>query len=234
MTRTRRLTRFDPRRGDVLFLTTRRCPIRQKETKNEQPGYESPGGTVWTENRESFIYRRPVPVSSCVRPLGEAQARSTTKCKRGRRAFPALCRRVASSRSRPPSIRFSFIATKRGEAVYVFAATRSKEATSSFTLEMKALHRGEQEDERERGSGFLLERPIKPFCILLSSAQQQPLIFFFSQAPGSHVHKTSSSSSSSCLSFSHSFPSSSAVLSVSAAIFLLPFTPRSFLLFHHL
>lgn len=58
-----------------------------------------------------------------------------TKRKRGRRAFSSF---FALHPAHPPSIRFSFITTA---AVYVFATARSTEATSSFTLEMKALHR---------------------------------------------------------------------------------------------
>ena len=125
---------------DAAVLNGASLPDSTKRNTNEQPGLRKPR---WKRlNREPkavYLSTCRSRFVLCTSSLGEAQT-STMECKRGRRAFPALFAALHLA-ARPPPIRFPFIATRRGKAVYVFAATRSKEATSSFTLEMKALHR---------------------------------------------------------------------------------------------
>lgn len=131
--------------------------------------------------------------------------------------------RASSRCTQPIHRRFVFLLSR--QRLFMFSQRRVQRRLRPHLLWKWRRYTDEQEDERERGSGFLLERPIKPFCILLFSARKQSPIFFFS--PGPRARKT----------FLHLFLSRFHLrppLSVSVAIFLLPFTPRCFLLFLHL
>lgn len=109
----------------TLFLSRVVCRF----DKRKQEPIEKPVEPF--EPRDRALYLSTLPV----RFVLSTKPDRATKRKRGRRAFSSF---FALHPAHPPSIRFSFITTA---AVYVFATARSTEATSSFTLEMKALHR---------------------------------------------------------------------------------------------